>query len=144
MSATPATAIIRSSISHHFELYFRATRRPQPLPDLVLDHGRAGRPTISASRARTSWSATCSIRRTRRSRPGLAGGRASASSSKGKLMYDPRKDDTVPGGSGDQRWEDPDTWVWSDNAAVCRYNWVRGVYADDDVTDQTKLLIGGA
>lgn len=61
---------------------------------------------------------------------------------KGKLCYDPRLDDTVPGGAGDHRWDDPDTWEWSENAAVCRYNWVRGVYANDNVTEQSDLLIG--
>jgi hypothetical protein len=61
---------------------------------------------------------------------------------RGKYCYDPRKDDTVTGGSGDHRWDDPDTWEFSDNPVVCRYNWVRGIYAEDDVSDQTKLLVG--
>jgi hypothetical protein len=61
---------------------------------------------------------------------------------KGKLCYDPRKDSTVAGGSGAHRWEDPSTWEWSENPVVCRYNWVRGIYAEDDVTDPTALLIG--
>ena len=60
---------------------------------------------------------------------------------KGKLCYDPRLDDTV-GGTGDHRWDDPDTWEWSENAAVCRYNWVRGIYANDDVSDAAQLLVG--
>lgn len=60
---------------------------------------------------------------------------------KGKLCYDPRLDDTV-GGSGAHRWNDPSTWEWSENPAVCRYNWVRGIYAEDQVGDPTQLLVG--
>jgi hypothetical protein len=60
---------------------------------------------------------------------------------KGKLCYDPRLDSTV-GGSGTHRWDNPSTWQWSENAAVCRYNWVRGIYANDNITDPTQLLIG--
>jgi len=59
----------------------------------------------------------------------------------GKLCYDPRKDTTV-GGSGAHRWTDPTTWEWTDNAAICRYNWVRGIYAKDQVSDPASLLIG--
>lgn len=61
---------------------------------------------------------------------------------KGKKCYDPRLDATVPGGSGDHRWDDPDTWEWSDNPAVCRYNWVRGVYANDQIENPAHLLVG--
>lgn len=61
---------------------------------------------------------------------------------KGKLCYDPRKDSTVTGGSGAHRWGTPSTWEWSENAAVCRYNWVRGVYACDRVTQANMLLVG--
>lgn len=61
---------------------------------------------------------------------------------KGKKCYDPRADSTVPGGSGTQRWSDPSTWVWTDNAAICRYNWVRGIYALDQVDNPDALLIG--
>lgn len=35
------------------------------------------------------------------------------------LVYDPRLDSTVPGGSGSHRADDPSTWTWSDNAALC-------------------------
>jgi hypothetical protein len=61
---------------------------------------------------------------------------------KGAFCYDPRLDDTVPGGSGPHRDDDAATWEWSPNAAICRYKWVRGVYANDDVSDQSKLLLG--
>jgi hypothetical protein len=37
---------------------------------------------------------------------------------KGRKVYDPRLDDTN-GGAGEQRKDDPDTWAWSDNSALC-------------------------
>jgi hypothetical protein len=37
----------------------------------------------------------------------------------GKLVYDPRLDSTVTGGSGSHRVADPTTWAWSDNPALC-------------------------
>lgn len=61
---------------------------------------------------------------------------------RGLKCYDPRKDSTVPGGSGPHRWSDPSTREWTDNAIVCRYNWVRGVYACNRVNDPDMLLIG--
>ena len=60
---------------------------------------------------------------------------------RGKRCYDPRKDSTA-GGSGAHRWNDPSTWEWTQNAAVCRYNWVRGIYALDRVDQAEQLLIG--
>lgn len=44
-------------------------------------------------------------------------------------LYDPRQDDTA-GGEGDQRWDDPSTWAFSDNNAVIIYNIERGIYYD--------------
>ena len=61
---------------------------------------------------------------------------------KGKHCYDPRQDSTVAGGSGSQRYTDPTTWTWSNNPIVCRYNWARGIYANDDTADPTMLLVG--
>lgn len=46
---------------------------------------------------------------------------------KGAKLYDWRKDSTN-GGSGAHRWSDPSTWEWSDNPAVCDYNFRRGFY----------------
>lgn len=46
---------------------------------------------------------------------------------KGAKLYDWRKDSTN-GGSGAHRWSDPATWEWSDNPAVCDYNFRRGFY----------------
>lgn len=37
----------------------------------------------------------------------------------GKLIYDPRQDSTVTGGSGSQRNNNPATWTWSNNAVLC-------------------------
>jgi len=50
---------------------------------------------------------------------------------KGALLYDWRKDDTV-GGSGNHRWEDVGTWEWSDNPAVCEYNYRRGFWRNGE------------
>lgn len=45
----------------------------------------------------------------------------------GIKLYDPRADDTA-GGSGDQRWDDYDTYEWSDNPTLIKYNILRGLY----------------
>lgn len=42
-------------------------------------------------------------------------------------LYDPRED-TTAGGDGSQRWDDPDTWAFSDNNMVMIYNIERGIY----------------
>lgn len=47
---------------------------------------------------------------------------------KGLRQYDWRFDDTMPGGAGDQRWADPSTWAWSENPAVIKYNFRRGLW----------------
>ncbi len=41
-------------------------------------------------------------------------------------LYDPRFDDTA-GGIGLMRWDDPATWVFSENPAVMIYNIMRGI-----------------
>lgn len=61
---------------------------------------------------------------------------------RGKRCYDPRLDSTVPGGSGPQRWSDPTTWTWTENAEVCRYNFDRGIYALDQVDEPGMLWVG--
>ncbi len=77
------------------------------------------------------------------SNPVWSGGRPTFSwVVKGKRCYDPRYDSTVAGGSGSQRWTDPTTWIWSSNPIVCRYNWARGIFANDAVTDPSALLLG--
>lgn len=61
---------------------------------------------------------------------------------RGKKCYDPRKDSTVTGGSGAHRYNAPSTWEWTDNPAVCRYQYQRGIYALDQVDQPDQLLIG--
>lgn len=41
-------------------------------------------------------------------------------------VYDPRKDDTYPGGSGTHRIDDDTTWTYSDNPYLCALNWTLG------------------
>lgn len=48
---------------------------------------------------------------------------------RGAKLYDWRKDSTA-GGSGTQRWGNEATYAWSDNVAVCLYNWKRGIYVN--------------
>lgn len=55
---------------------------------------------------------------------------------RGAKCYDPRKDSTVSGGSGAHRWGVQSTYEWSENAAICRYNFVRGVYSNG------QLMVG--
>lgn len=45
---------------------------------------------------------------------------------KGVKLYDWRKDSTA-GGSGSHRWGNESTYEWTDNPAVCLYNWYRGI-----------------
>ncbi|ATC25216.1 hypothetical protein [Caulobacter vibrioides] len=61
---------------------------------------------------------------------------------KGLLCYDPRKDDTVEGGFGGHRWDDPSTREWSENAEVIRYNIARGIYFLDQVDQPAALMLG--
>lgn len=60
---------------------------------------------------------------------------------RGLRCYDARLDSTV-GGSGAHRRDNPATWAWSENPIVIRYNWVRGIYAGDRVTEPGMLLVG--
>ena len=48
---------------------------------------------------------------------------------KGAKLYDYRKDSSV-GGSGAHRWGDESTYEWTDNVAVCLYNYKRGIYVN--------------
>ena len=43
---------------------------------------------------------------------------------KGRLLYDPRLDSTVTGGSGSHRQATPSTWVWTDNPAICLLDYI--------------------
>lgn len=71
------------------------------------------------------------------------------------LCYDPRKDSTA-GGTGSHRLNDPDTWEWTDNAAliIADYwahpdgygvgadgvNWAN-IAAEADISDQTVTTV---
>lgn len=62
---------------------------------------------------------------------------------RGLREYDPRYDDTVVGGSGPQRLDDPSTWVWTENPAVHRLNYqlgLRGLVSDRVLIGEGKSL----
>lgn len=61
---------------------------------------------------------------------------------RGAKLYDPRLDSTVDGGDGPHRWDDPSTWEWSENAYLCRYNWARGLFAQNRVDEPAQLMFG--
>jgi len=46
---------------------------------------------------------------------------------RGAKLYDPRKDDTVPGGAGAHRFDDPTTFEWSENPKLAELMYLRGV-----------------
>jgi hypothetical protein len=124
------------------KIYFRGDTSTDPLPAIVLDHGlgwtaadigRSGCDVIVAYKA-DKPKAKHPIWPAGRPRFGFV--------VKGKLQYDRRKDDDVPGGSGPHRPGDPSTWEWSENAIVCWDNYERGVFAEDDTGDLGKLLVG--
>jgi len=50
---------------------------------------------------------------------------------RGQRVYDPRLDDTYPGGEGDHRIDDPDTWEFSENPHLCALNWTLGRFEND-------------
>lgn len=62
----------------------------------------------------------------------------------GMLVYQPRKDDTYPGGSGPQRRDDWRTWGWSENPYDHALAWVRGHYKlnTDGSIDKTRRIAG--
>lgn len=45
--------------------------------------------------------------------------------------YDPRLDDTYPGGAGDHRWDDESTWEWTENPALHALTYARGRFVND-------------
>lgn len=50
---------------------------------------------------------------------------------RGAKLYDWRKDSTA-GGDGAHVWGTPSTYEYSENPAVCLYNWMRGIYVNGD------------
>lgn len=123
------------------QIFFRADTSSQALPSVVTSQG----PGWSANDVGESGCDVVVVYEADKpdeKHPEWPGGRPRFGFVvKGKLCYDPRLDTTV-GGSGAHRWDDPATWEWSDNPAVCRYNWARGIYANDKVYDPSQLLIG--
>jgi hypothetical protein len=51
---------------------------------------------------------------------------------RGLRLYDPRLDSTN-GGSGTHRWNVPSTYEWSENPAICLYNYQRGLFLGDEL-----------
>jgi hypothetical protein len=47
----------------------------------------------------------------------------------GVRCYDPRKDSTFPGGSGSHRWDDEDTWEWTEDPYLHALTWCIGRHA---------------
>jgi hypothetical protein len=61
----------------------------------------------------------------------------------GARLYDPRKDSTVPGGSGSHRVNNPATWEWSQNPALCVRDFLTAAYgmdADDSDVDIASVI----
>ncbi|WP_420406904.1 phage tail tip fiber protein [Hoeflea sp.] len=62
---------------------------------------------------------------------------------RGWRMYDPRLDDTVSGGEGDHRLNDPDTWEFTKNPAIHRLNFqlgLRGLSSGDVLVGVGKSI----
>ena len=59
-------------------------------------------------------------------------------------VWNPRRDDTYPGGSGPQRRDDWRTWEWSENPYVHALAWYRGHFKLnlDGSIDRTKRIAG--
>lgn len=51
---------------------------------------------------------------------------------RGRKLYDPREEEQDP--------DDPATWAWSDNAALCALDYMRGVPAKDGAGNVRRLL----
>jgi hypothetical protein len=125
-----------------FKIYFRGDTTNDPLPDIVLDNG-IGWTSADIGQSGCDVIVAYKADKPDAKHPVWPGGRPRFGFViRGKLCYDPRLDDTVTGGAGAHRWDDASTWEWSENAVVCWYNYERGIYADDDTSDQSKLLVG--
>lgn len=64
---------------------------------------------------------------------------------RGLKCWDPRLDSTYPGGSGSCRLDNPATWVWSQNPAICAIKWILGLWEDGTGrgTPQVGQQVGG-
>jgi hypothetical protein len=61
---------------------------------------------------------------------------------RGRKVYDPRLDSTN-GGTGTHRLNDPSTWEWSRNAALCAVDFMRGVKLAMGTSPETYRAIAG-
>jgi hypothetical protein len=57
-------------------------------------------------------------------------------------VYDWRKDDLYPGGDGDHRFDDEDTFEYDDNVALNAVTYARGRYAIEGDGNQTIRVVG--
>lgn len=57
----------------------------------------------------------------------------------GLKVYDPRHDDTVPGWSGNQRFDDPLTWTYSNNRALVLLNYMMGSFGFNAPREELDL-----
>ena len=123
------------------EVYWRPGSSGQTVPAVVLANGPGWTPSDIGYGV--CWVAVCyKADKADAKTPVWPAGRAAfAWLVRGKRCYQARRDGSV-GGSGAHRWNDPSTWEWTDNAIDCRYNWVRGVYAGDQVDQPGMLLVG--
>jgi hypothetical protein len=66
----------------------------------------------------------------------------------GRLVYDPRKDSTVSGGSGSHRSNNTATWEWSDNSALAVRDYLPGEWgyqaAQSDLNDAYTITAANA
>jgi hypothetical protein len=126
----------------HFELYFRSDTTNQPPPSVVTTHG-PGWTSADVGESGCDVVVCYKADAPDAKKPAWPGGRPRFGFViRGKLCYDPRKDSSVAGGSGAHRWDVPSTWEFSANPVVCRYNWARGIYANDAIANPDALLIG--
>lgn len=125
------------------EVYWRDGQWDQDVPQILLDHGPGwteddrGR---GVSYVVVAYKAD--DREDEEADPVWPGGRPRFRwVVRGMRCYDAREDSSV-GGDGDHRRDDPETWAWTENPIVTRYNWARGIYAGDLVDQPEMLLVG--
>ena len=123
------------------EIYWLSGTMTQSVPAVVLANGPSW--TANDRGKGVCWVAVCyKADKADAKNPIWTAGRPSfAWLLRGKKCYQPRLDSTV-GGFGAHRWSDPTTWSWTDNPIDCRYAWVRGTYAGNQVDQPGQLLAG--
>lgn len=58
-------------------------------------------------------------------------------------VYDPRQDDSYPGGEGEQRFDDEDSFVFDRNVALNAITYARGRYAIDPAIGEQTIRVNG-